>query len=637
MSKSLDNPELSVVIPALNEEGNIARVITDVLKATQDLGIQCEVLVIDGDSADATREETEKAGGRAIIESAGFAESLRRGFRESKGKWILVVDGDGSHPLDRFKDLWAKREEADIVVGSRLMAGGDLTLPGWRNALTRVLNFFFQSIMGARVADSSSGYRLYLAEKVRGLDGISESFEFQQETLLDVLRRGGKAVEVPIHYKWRESGESKARVFKLAVGYLRTVARIWFGGESRWVWWLLGVGLIVRVAAGYVLSKGFSAPPADLDSYLHLGTTFADHWSLLDREGVPTAWREPFYPILLGFVFKATGPRYAVLLLINSLLGVGGLWFAHRVGKRLLGERVALWALAIGVFYPHFVYYATLPMRESAQLFIAPLAILALLEALRRDEESWIIIAAGVNVLAAFTNTTFLPFGLLLVPPLLIYFRSKKALRWISIYWIAFALFYSPWPIRNYVNFDRVILGSTAGAGSTFHNYLIVPADVAGTPEETRILVNDPVVKKAWELPTLAERESYYWKEGIKRVVAAPLSYARLVAWRFFVDIWRVVPRERSHGHSMRLIRWASILSDGWILPFGLLGLLLVRLSPKEMWFPYLLLFSVNGVYALVLTSIRYRLSAMPWVILLAAVVLDRVWERLKISIKGLP
>lgn len=636
-SASAKTPELSVVIPAWNEEGNIARVVTDARKAAEDLGISCEVLVMDGDSVDKTREEAEKAGGRAIIERGGFAESLRRGFRESVAPWILVVDGDGSHPLDRFPDLWAKRHEADIVVGSRLTPGGELTLPGWRNALTRVLNFFFRRIMGACVADSSSGYRLYRAEKVRGLEGIAESFEFQQETLLDVVRNGGTVAEVPIHYRWRESGESKARVLKLGAGYLRTVARIWFGGESRWVWRLLGAGFAVRIAAGWFLTKGFSAPPPDLDSYLHLAGTFAEHWSFLDRAGAPTAWREPVYPLLLGTVFKATGVRYGALLTINALLSTGGLWFAHRVGKRLLGGRTALIALAIGVVYPHFVYYAAMPMRESAQLLVAPLAVLALLETLRRGEDAWVAVAAATTALAALTNTTFLPFGLLLVPPLFLYFRPKRAPRWIAIYWIAFSLFYAPWPIRNYLRFDRFILGSTAGAGSTFHNYLIVPQEVGGTPEETRILMNDPVVQRGRAIPGLAEREAFYWKKGLERVAAAPLAYARLVAWRFFVDIWRVTPRDRSHGRSMRLIRWASLLSDGWILPLGVIGLLLVRLSPPEMLFPYLLLLSVNGVYALVLTSVRYRLSAMPWVILLAAAVLDRAWERLKISTGALP
>jgi dolichol-phosphate mannosyltransferase len=225
------SPDLSVVIPAWNEEGNIARVVTDARKAALDLDLSCEVLVMDGDSEDQTREEASKAGARSIIERGGFAESLRRGFREAKAPWILVVDGDGSHPLDRFSELWKNRDGVDIVVGSRLVAGGGLTLPGWRNALTRVLNFFFRRVMGAPVADSSSGYRLYRAEKVKGIDGGSHGFEFQQETLLEVVRGGGKAVEVPIHYRWRESGESKARVLALGWGYVKTVLRFWFGGR----------------------------------------------------------------------------------------------------------------------------------------------------------------------------------------------------------------------------------------------------------------------------------------------------------------------------------------------------------------------------------------------------------------------
>ncbi|MBI5595540.1 MAG: glycosyltransferase family 2 protein [Elusimicrobia bacterium] len=215
-------PLISFVIPAIDEEGSIGKVVAGARAEAARLGAACEVIVMDGASKDATVKEAEAAGARAIVETGGFAKSLRRGIAEAAGEYIVIMDGDGSHPIDRLGALWARRSEADVVVGSRLVAEGGMEIPLYRRVLTRLLNGFFRAVLGVTVADSSSGYRLYRAAAVKPLQGRARGFEFQQEILLQVLRRGGRAVEVPIHYSWREAGESKARILPLALGYVRT-------------------------------------------------------------------------------------------------------------------------------------------------------------------------------------------------------------------------------------------------------------------------------------------------------------------------------------------------------------------------------------------------------------------------------
>ena len=221
--------DLSVVIPALEESGSIGQVVGGIREAADRLGLRHEVLVADGGSKDATAERAREAGAEVLVVRSGFAESIRTGFRRSRGEYILVMDGDGSHPPQTFAEMWARRAEADVVVGSRLVEDGGMALPLHRRMLTKVLNGFFRRVLGIPVLDSSSGYRLYRAGSVAGLQGRSKHFEFQQETLLWVLRRGGTAIEVPIHYRWRESGRSKAKVLALGWGYVKTVLRFWRG------------------------------------------------------------------------------------------------------------------------------------------------------------------------------------------------------------------------------------------------------------------------------------------------------------------------------------------------------------------------------------------------------------------------
>lgn len=220
-------PVISFVIPALDEAAAIGGVVSGALAEAARLGLSGEALVMDGGSSDGTVAAAEAAGARVVPAPGGFARALRLGIAEARGEYICVMDGDGSHPLERLPALWARRGEADVVIGSRLIHEGGMRLPLYRRLLSRALNVFFQIVLGVPVADSSSGYRLYRAAKVKGLEGRAEGFEFQQEILLQVLRAGGRAVEVPIRYTWREAGASKARVLPLALGYLRMTWLYW--------------------------------------------------------------------------------------------------------------------------------------------------------------------------------------------------------------------------------------------------------------------------------------------------------------------------------------------------------------------------------------------------------------------------
>ncbi|MDD5657489.1 MAG: hypothetical protein PHF00_09585, partial [Elusimicrobia bacterium] len=115
---------------------------------------------------------------------------------------------------------------------------------------------------------------------------------------------------------------------------------------------LLAAGLALRL--GY----GLARPPAvfDIDGYAGLAESFARGWSLQDAQGRPSALREPAYPLLLGSLFKIFGRSYAAALGANCTLGVLTLWLLFALGRGLYGGRVARLALAIGAFYPPFIY-----------------------------------------------------------------------------------------------------------------------------------------------------------------------------------------------------------------------------------------------------------------------------------------
>lgn len=397
------------------------------------------------------------------------------------------------------------------------------------------------------------------------------------------------------------------------------------------------VALAVLLRLGYGLLRPPQPPGeslADPDGYVGVASSVADSWSLADKQGRPSAIREPLYPLLLGLSFKLFGKRYAALLILNVFFGIPTLLLMYRLGQRLFNGRVALTALALAAVYPPFIYYAAQPLRESLMGFMGLAAVLSLMEArLRRTAQA----AAGagvVNALAGLTNSTFLPFGLILGPLGLAFPKpSRSGLARAALYAGVLAAVYAPWPLRNHLVFGRWIVGSTAGAAGTFYTYLIVPQQEGGTPAQEKRIQEDPVVQAGAGLDPIAA-EQYYWKEGLRWVAERPIRYARLVVWRLFWDMWRPVPRPRVYAHSYAKIRLASLLTDGWILPVGFLGMLLFRFSRGEAAWAYLFLFSMAFAYSLIFTMIRYRFSLMPWFLLFSAYALHRAWDR-KVSLRS--
>ncbi|HVE13671.1 MAG TPA: glycosyltransferase [Elusimicrobiota bacterium] len=226
-------PDVSVVIPVIDEAAAIGALIAGVRAQFERLGVRCEVLAVDGGSKDGTPERAAAAGARVLRQAGpGYGAALAEGFAAAAGAYVLTMDGDGSHSPEAVPALWARRAEAEVVVGSRLVEGGGLDeTPAARVVLSRVLNEFFRRVLGFPVRDSSSGYRLYRAGPVKAVRVRARGFDAQQDILLAIVDAGGRAVEVPIRYVWRKDGVSKASIGASGPGYLRLagrrLARLW--------------------------------------------------------------------------------------------------------------------------------------------------------------------------------------------------------------------------------------------------------------------------------------------------------------------------------------------------------------------------------------------------------------------------
>lgn len=223
------SPDLSIVLPALNEEGSLRLVLPRLKAAFKALGVTGEIIVVNGKSTDKTAEVAAAEGARVLAQQGrGFGAALREGLCAATAPWVCVVDADGSHPPEIIERLWAKRNEADLVIASRYVPGGDAVMDLTRQILSRSLNIVARLVLSLPVKDSSGGFRLYRSEFARKAAALSDApnFTVQQELLVGVLRHGGRVIEVPFRYEPRLDGVSKASATALAPAYLRMLAKL---------------------------------------------------------------------------------------------------------------------------------------------------------------------------------------------------------------------------------------------------------------------------------------------------------------------------------------------------------------------------------------------------------------------------
>lgn len=220
--------DISVVIPTYNEGGNIKELIENIKRTLSKFPVDYEILVVDGGSKDDTVEKSRACGAKVILQSKkGYGNALIEGITASEGEYIITMDGDFSHDPVFIENLWKLRKKADIIIASRYIKGGECEVSRFRRFLSTALNSFFAWGLAIPIKDLSSGFRLYKSSTIKGIEFAGRDFDILQEIIVKAYSSGWKVLELPFHYKTRKTGQSKLRLLKFGVSYLKTFHRLW--------------------------------------------------------------------------------------------------------------------------------------------------------------------------------------------------------------------------------------------------------------------------------------------------------------------------------------------------------------------------------------------------------------------------
>ena len=214
---------IAVCLPTYDERENVTRMVHALGAVFAANGIDGDVLVIDDASPDGTGQVAEALTREFPYLSvlhrprkAGIGPAYRAGFRwalERGADVVVEMDCDFSHDPADVPRLIAAAEAADVVIGSRYVAGGGIRSWGLlRRSISRAGSLYARALLGLPVRDPTSGFKCFRRHVLEtiGIDSVTSiGYAFQIETTYRSLRAGFRVVEVPIVFTDRERGGSK--------------------------------------------------------------------------------------------------------------------------------------------------------------------------------------------------------------------------------------------------------------------------------------------------------------------------------------------------------------------------------------------------------------------------------------------
>ena len=227
-----------VVIPTYNEALTIEQTVLEVL----DLEPKVSILVVDDNSPDGTSKVVSRLAqheprltvlnrpdkkGLGLAYLAGFEWGFQNNF-----EFIVEMDADGSHRAIDLKSLLESAPDADLVIGSRWIAGGEVqNWPAHRRFVSKLGNSYAKFMLGTKLQDMTSGFRVYRAsflKKIIEREVSSHGYSFQVE-LAYRASKSGVVIERPISFIERVNGKSK---MTLAI-VLEALTKVTFWGLKR--------------------------------------------------------------------------------------------------------------------------------------------------------------------------------------------------------------------------------------------------------------------------------------------------------------------------------------------------------------------------------------------------------------------
>src|SRR5215470_2442563 len=336
MKPETTHPELTILMPCLNEAETIATCVKKASSYLSKSNIRGEILVADNGSTDGSREIAQELGARVVsICERGYGAALIGGIEAAKGRFVIMGDADASYDFSQLDGFVAKlREGYDLVMGNRFKGGIE---PGAMPALHRwlgnpLLSFIGRIFFKAELGDFHCGLRGFSTGAIRNLKLRSSGMEFASEMVVRCRLARMRIAEVPTTLK--KDGRSHPphlRTWRDGWRHLRFLLIF----SPRWLFFYPGLALLILgIAISILLLPGpvYITPNISLDIHTFLVSAVTVligmqciSFAVVARRYAAVRGLLPVSPVVRRILFQITLERVLVAALIIGIGGWGGI------------------------------------------------------------------------------------------------------------------------------------------------------------------------------------------------------------------------------------------------------------------------------------------------------------------------
>lgn len=224
MNQEAMKPQLSLIIPAYNEEARIGKSLDRILRFLDSQPYIFEVIIVDDGSRDRTGEMVEERLGKHPAlklhrqpANLGKGMAVQRGMLLGSGQYLFFSDADLSVPIEMLPAFINPLEnQSDLAIGTRQKTGAVIEVhqPRHRELMGMVYTKLSNSILGVQVSDFTCGFKGFRRDIARDLFSRQRlgNWSFDAEILYLAHRKGYRIAEVPV--TWRNDGATKVKLWK---------------------------------------------------------------------------------------------------------------------------------------------------------------------------------------------------------------------------------------------------------------------------------------------------------------------------------------------------------------------------------------------------------------------------------------
>jgi glycosyltransferase involved in cell wall biosynthesis len=277
--RDADDPELSIVIPTLNEQLTITNFIDWCYEGFAEAGVKGEILIADS-STDATAERALQAGARVLhLPKRGIGSAYREAIPYARGRYIMMGDADCTYDFRCLKPfIDSFREGYEFVMGSRWKGGIEPGAMPWLHQYlgTPITTWLLNRLYSTKFTDIHCGMRGMTRERLVSMDLNSDSWDYSSEMIAKSVHMGLRTTEVPVPLLKDRNGRVSHHKRR---GWLSPWQAAWLSQRSLFVYgpdfFLLKPGFIVFLL-GLLISLPLSLGPVTVGPI-----KFSLYWMLL--------------------------------------------------------------------------------------------------------------------------------------------------------------------------------------------------------------------------------------------------------------------------------------------------------------------------------------------------------------------